>query len=188
MPILPLLTELVYERMKMIFIVLGAGVYGRIIADVAEQTRTYENIKFLDDHVEGDEILGTIADFRDFVNPNIEFYPAIGNNKKRIEWIEELANAGAKLATIIHPAAYVSPQVKISIGVAILPGAIVNTDVKIGKGCIVNIGAIIDHGTWLEEGVHIAPGAIVKGQNIIKAFSKIESGTVVERGHLNDLY
>lgn len=52
----------------------------------------------------------------------------------------------------------------------------------IGDGCIVNINAVIDHDTVLESCVHIAPGAIVKGENRITEYTKIESGTVVERG------
>ena len=168
----------------MTLIILGAGGYGRTIADVAEQTKKYADVKFLDDNAKGDEIIGMIADFSDFIDQDTEFYPAIGNNQKRIEWIRELEKAGAMIATIIHPTAYLSPKAKVRKGSAILPGAIVNTDVEVGEGCIINIGAIIDHGTVLEEGVHLAPGAIVKGLNRIEAYTKIESGTVVERGQL----
>ncbi|WP_026664648.1 PglD-related sugar-binding protein [Butyrivibrio sp. FC2001] len=168
----------------MTLIILGAGGYGRTIADVAEQIGKYQKIAFLDDKAEGNTIIGIIADFSNYINQDTEFYLAIGDNKKRLEWIEILANAGAQITTIIHPSAYVSPRAKVGVGSAILPGTIVNTDVIIGIGCIINLGAIIDHETVLEDGVHIAPGAVVKAMNRIKRCSKIESGTVIERGQM----
>ena len=118
--------------------------------------------------------------FQSYITPDTEFIPAFGNNHFRLDWINKLQNAGATLATIIHPTAYVSPCATIYSGTVILPKAIVNTDVVIERGCIVNIGAIIDHGTVLEEGVHLAPGAIVKGENRIKSCTKVESGEVVQ--------
>ena len=167
-------------------IILGCGGYGHTIADVADQTKLFKEIRFLDDNVDKPEVVGRISDFKSFIDSDTEFYPAVGNNKKRIEWMNKLDDAGAKIATIIHPSAFISPKASIDKGTAVLPGAIVNTGVEIGKGCIINIGAIIDHDTVLECGVHIAPGAIVKGQNRMAAFLKVESGTVVETGGLEN--
>ncbi len=161
-------------------IILGAGGYGRTIADVAEQSGKYEKVLFLDDNAKGDDILGKISEFKTYIDGDTEFYPAIGNNQKRIEWIHSLEAEDVLVATIIHPSAYISPKAIIGKGVGILPGAIINTDVVVGCGCIINIGTIVDHGTVLEEGVHLAPGAIVKGENKIEAFSKVESGEVIE--------
>ena len=99
-----------------------------------------------------------------------------------MEWCDRITQAGAQLATLIHPAAYVSPTATKSHGTVILPHAIVNTDVVINCGCIINLGAIVDHGCIIEEGVHVCLGAIVKGENRIERLSKIEAGEVVERG------
>lgn len=114
-------------------------------------------------------------------------YPAIGDNKFRCELIKRIQSSNGKAVSIIHPSAYVSPTVKIGIGVAVLPHASVGTNVKIGDGCIVSMNTVVDHDTVLEVGVHIAPGAIVKGENRIPSFTKIESGVVVERGEFNNL-
>lgn len=97
-----------------------------------------------------------------------------------MEWIDSLNVAGAKIATLIHPTAYVSPKAKIAEGVVILPHAIVNTDVSIERGCIINLRAMVDHGCVVEEGVHICLGAIVKADNRVAALSKIEDGEVIE--------
>lgn len=156
-------------------IILGAGGYANTVSDVAEQLG-YEIVAMLDDKFQGLEL----STFQSYISSDTKFIPAFGNNQFRLEWIDRLQNAGASLATIIHPNAYVSPRATVHPGTVILPKAIVNTDVVIERGCIVNIGAIIDHGTVLEEGVHLAPGAIVKGENRIKSCTKVESGEVVQ--------
>lgn len=157
-------------------VILGAGGYGRTVADVAEQLG-YSTIVLDDanpDH--------PLSSFQSYINSSTYFIPAFGNNTFRLEWINRIEESGGELATLTHPTAYVSPITTISPGTVILPHAIVNTDVVADKGCIINLGAIIDHGCILEEGVHIAPGAIVKGENRIEKCSKIEAGEVVERG------
>lgn len=157
-------------------IILGAGGYGRTVTDVAHQLG-YTTI-VLDDA----DPAHPLSSFESYINPTTSFIPAFGNNVFRMEWINRIEESGGKLATLIHPTAYVSPTATINRGTVILPHAIVNTDVVINRGCIINLGAIVDHGCILEEGVHLAPGAIVKGENRIQRLSKIEAGELVERG------
>ena len=157
-------------------VILGAGGYGRTVADVAEQL-DYSTI-VLDDA----DPAHPLSSFQSYINPTTYFIPAFGNNAFRMGWINKIEESGGKLATLIHPTAYISPTATINPGTVILPHAIVNTDVVVGKGCIINLGAIVDHGCILEEGVHICLGAIVKGENRIEKCNKIEAGEVVERG------
>ena len=157
-------------------IVLGAGGYGRTVADVAEQLG-YSTL-FLDDSLSGYEL----ASFSSYIDDYTEFIPAFGNNEFRLEWLTRLESAGAMLATLIHPSAYVSPKATINQGTVILPHAVINTAVVISRGCIINLGVIVDHGCIIEEGVHICLGAIVKGENHLPRCIKIEAGEVVERG------
>ena len=157
-------------------VILGAGGYGRTVADVAHQLG-YSTI-VLDDA----DPAHPLSTFSSFIDEHTSFIPAFGNNSFRLEWINKIEENGGQLATLIHPTSYVSPTAIISPGTVILPHSIVNTDVVVGKGCIINLGAIADHGCILEEGVHIAPGAIVKGENRIEKCSKVEAGEVIERG------
>lgn len=157
-------------------VILGAGGYGRTVADVAEQLG-YSTI-VLDDA----DPANPLSSFQSYINPTTSFIPAFGNNAFRMEWINRIEESGGQLATLIHPTAYVSSTATINPGCVILPHAIVNTDVVVGKGCIINLGAIVDHGCILEEGVHICLGTIVKGENRIEKCSKVEAGEVVERG------
>ena len=123
-------------------IILGAGGYGQTVADISEQLGC--EIAFLDDN--SPLALGVCGEFNRFMDTETLFYPAFGNNERRAEWLEKLAEAGCPVPMLIHPAAYVSPKATIEVGTVILPGAIVNTGCAVGRGCIVNCGAIVDHG------------------------------------------
>ena len=156
-------------------IILGSGGYGRTVYDIAEQLDY--SITVLDDADEEHPL----TSFSLYIDDDAEFIPAFGNNEFRLQWMERIEEAGGKLATLIHPTAYVSPKAQISDGCVILPGAIVNTGSRVGKGCIINLGATIDHDVIVEDGVHLCVRCIVKGENRILRCEKIEAGEIVER-------
>ena len=160
-------------------VILGAGGYGRTVADLAAQSGQFEPIVFLDDNGAAADVAGECADYLEYLNADTVFYPAFGDNKARLDWLRRLAEQGCALLTLVHPTAYVSPTAAIGQGTAVLPHAVVNTGVKVGKGCIVNCGAIVDHGCVIEDGVHLCLGAVVKAENRIAALRKIEAGEVV---------
>lgn len=161
-------------------LILGAGGYGKTVADLASQLGCYEKIAFLDDGKSGAGILGTCEELFYFCDENTEVYPAFGNNTVRMDWIAVLMEEGIPVPVLVHPTAYVSPRASIAPGTVVLPKAVVNTGVTVERGCIVNIGALIDHDTVIGEGSHLAPGAIVKAENRIPSGSKIDSGRVIE--------
>lgn len=161
-------------------VILGAGGYGRTVADVARQSGKYGEILFLDDRSE--EAAGPCESYPDYDDGSTEYYPAFGNNTARLEWIRRLQRSGLSVPVQIHSSAYVSPEAEIFPGTVVLPKAVISTGCRIGTGCIVNLGAIVDHDCVLEDGCHICPGAVVKGENRIPEGTKIEAGDVVERG------
>lgn len=89
-------------------IILGSGGYGRTVADVAEQLGY--TIQFLDDSIPDQPL----TSFSSYIDENTLFIPTFGNNKFRLSWIDKLQSSDAKLATIIHPTAYVSPKATIN--------------------------------------------------------------------------
>ena len=161
-------------------IILGAGGYGRTVADVAAQATRFSEIAFLDDNSVAPDVAGKCAEFERFRDEQTAFYPAFGNNEGRLTWLYRLQEADCTIPTIIHPTAYVSPTAQVEPGTVILPHAVVNTNCTVKSGCIVNCGAIVDHGCVLEEGVHVCLGAIVKAENRIPKCMKIEAGEVVQ--------
>lgn len=160
-------------------IILGAGGYGRTVADVAEHTGIYEEIRFLDDNSSAEDVIGKCSEFIMFNDDDTVFYPAFGNNQGRTEWIQRLMDQSSRVTTIVHPTAYVSPKDALGCGVVVLPHAVVNTGCKVYMGCIINCGAIVDHGCVLEEGVLVCLGAIVKAENRIPRCMKIEVGEII---------
>ena len=161
-------------------IILGAGGYGKTVYDVALQSEKYDDILFLDDNSTDSKVAGECADFEKYISEDTEIYPAFGNNKGRLDWINKLLEMGANVPTIIHPTSYISPTVSLGVGTVVLPMAVVNTDTKVKRGVIVNCSAVIDHGCIIGDGVHVCLGAIVKAENKIPDCMKIEAGEVIE--------
>lgn len=161
-------------------IILGAGGYGRTVADIARQSGRYASVGFLDDNSKSKDVIGKCADYVSHISPDTEIYPAFGNNEARLRWIEELESAGAAVPTLVHATAYISPAAIVERGTVVLPKAMINTDTKVKQGCIINCGAIIDHGCVIEEGAHICLGAIVKAENQIPRCMKVDAGAVIE--------
>ena len=160
-------------------LILGAGGYGKTVADVAAQL-DYDEIRFLDDSRTGENILGKCEEYARFVDRETDIYPAFGHNGHRMKWLDIFMRSGLSVPTLVHPRAYVSPTAKIGAGTVVLPMAVVNTGVCVEDGCIVNIGALIDHDSVIGAGCHLAPGAIVKAENRIPGRMKLDSGTVIE--------
>ena len=162
-------------------LILGAGGYGKTIADIAQQLGCYDKIAFLDDaKANTPRVLGKCDEFLFFADETTEIYPAFGNNETRMSWIRRLMEQGIHVPVLVHPSAYVSPTATLFSGVTVLPKAVLNTGVIVKTGCIINIGVLIDHDVVMEEGSHLAPGAIVKAENRIPPYSKVDSGTVIE--------
>lgn len=156
-------------------IIIGSGGYGRTVLDIAKQLG-FNPIIILDDKSPGYEL----SAFSSYIDEHTMFIVAVGNNSFRLSWCEKIIAEGGKLATLIHPTAYISSSATVMGGSVILPKAVVNTNTSIKRGCIINLGAIIDHDCVIEDGVHICLGAIVKGENRIKSCTKIEAGDIVE--------
>ncbi|MBR4979699.1 MAG: hypothetical protein IKX77_04035 [Clostridia bacterium] len=161
-------------------VIIGAGGYGTMVKDVAEQLGIYEKIFFLDDNKTGEDVVGKCGEYEKFIDANTDIYPAFGNNEKRLELVDKLISLGAEVPTIIHPKAYVSKTAKVERGTVILPLAAVNTGCVINRACIINTSAIIDHGTVIGKGTHVCLGAIVKAENKIPPLVKIQAGEVIE--------
>ena len=76
-------------------LILGAGGHGKVCADCAVAMSGYSDIAFLDDNMEGSQVLGysVIGGFKDikkYKEDFDEFFVAVGNNKIRTDWIEKV--------------------------------------------------------------------------------------------------
>lgn len=178
-------------------VIIGAGGHGQVVFSMVKTLKKYltidgkYNLLFLDDRYKQVKdlkqtygtntysILGMCSDFVNYIDENTEFYPAFGDNKVRLEWEQKIEQAGGKLASIIHPTAYIADSVIIKEGTVVLPYAIINTGCIIGKACIINVGAIVEHGCVINDACHINSGAIVMAENCVPKYTKVDSGEVI---------
>ncbi|MBE7010273.1 MAG: acetyltransferase [Ruminococcaceae bacterium] len=163
-------------------IIIGAGGHGRVVADIAEKIGIYESICFLDD-ADLDKsghynVIGRVCDYTDYMQ-DFCFIVAIGHASIRKQIQAELEEKGARLATLIHPAAVLGSRVQIGQGSVVVAGAVIGPDVVIGKGVIVNTCSSVDHDCCIGDFSHISVGAHVAGTVSIGAESMIGAGAVI---------
>lgn len=148
--------------------ILGASGHGKVLADMAELLGWNEVI-FFDDAwpditqnghwpVAGNTValLNKLSEFDGIL-------VGIGNNTIRLAKQAQLNACGARLITLVHPAAIVSRYVHIGVGSVVMAGAVINVDTHIGDTCIINTNASIDHDCILAAGVHVSPAAALAG-------------------------
>lgn len=166
--------------------ILGASGHGKVAADIATQ-RGWETIVFYDDAwpdktvLEGWSVEGTSGDLLQRLASYDAIFVAIGNNRARSRQLARLLDARAPLATLIHPAAILSPFATLGAGVMLVAGAIVNAFASLERGCIVNTGASVGHDCVLGECVHLAPGVNIGGATRIGDRSWIGIGSAVRQ-------
>lgn len=166
--------------------ILGASGHGKVVADCAERSG-WKEIVFYDDawsKLKENGVWQVTGTTKELLC-NLENYDgvivAIGDNTIRTKKYKELIEHGARIATIIDPAATVSSYAKISIGAVIFSGAVINIDSYMGIGCIINTGATVDHDCKLGDGVHISPGVNISGGVTIGNLSWIGIGACIRQ-------
>lgn len=166
--------------------ILGAGGHGRVIADCAEALG-WRRIDFFDDVLAGSvsgvwRVVGAEGDLRERVTDYDAVVVGIGDNRVRLRLHREFVAQGAPLASLIHPAATVSPHARIGAGTVVFAGAVVSIGAQTGDACIINTGAGVDHDCRLADGVHISPCAHLGGGVSVGECSWVGIGASIRHG------
>lgn len=154
----------------------GASGHGKVIKEIIEASGD-EVVAFVDDNVEINEVAG-----KKVLHGEVSLSPmivSIGVNQVRKKVVEKL---DCQFGMAVHPAATVSPSVKIGEGTVVMAGAVINAEAVIGKHCIINTGASVDHECIIEDYVHISPHSTLCGNVHIGEGSWIGAGTVIIPG------
>ncbi len=160
-------------------LILGAGGYGRTVAEAAELAGGFDRVGFLDDA--SANALGPCGDYARWTGEFTHAYAAFGDCRLRAEWLGRLAEAGYALPVIVHPRAYVSPSAHLEDGAVVLALAAVGANARVERGGIVNMSSVVDHDAVVGDCAHVAPGAIVKAGARVAPRTKLESGCVAAR-------
>ncbi|WP_421921672.1 acetyltransferase [Marinobacter salarius] len=152
--------------------VLGASGHGKVVADAAELAG-WQGVCFFDDAWPGLTmnghwpVVGSSAELLDSLEEYDGVVVGIGDNQIRRQKLRDLDAAGASVVSVIHPAAKVSPYVKLGRGVVVFANAVINADVVVGPGAIINTGSVIEHDCHVGECSHISPNATLAGGVIL---------------------
>lgn len=158
-------------------LIIGAGEYGYLVKELAEDCG-YEKIAFLDDN--SPKAIGTVADALQWKDDYKEYVVAIGNPVVREKIIETLEHTFS-LATLIHPAAYVSRSAVVEAGCIVETGVVIQTAAKVGKACIINAGAVVNHNSTVMEYSQVDCNAVVGARAVVEKGMKVRSCEVIMR-------
>ena len=165
-------------------VLIGASGHGKVCAEIAELSNKYSELLFLDDDQSIKkngkyDVVGTSEDIYKYIDSETDFFVSIGNHKYRREIQQKIEERGGRIASLIHPNAVISEDVKIGIGTVIMPGSVINAGTIIGKGVIVNTSSSIDHDCSIGAWSHVAVGAHLCGTVDIGQRCWIGAGAVV---------
>lgn len=133
--------------------------------------------------VMGRRVIATIDDFTGLSALGITAAViAVGDNRGRVQRGAQARDAGLRLPAIIHPRAYVSPNVTIGDGAQIMAHAFVGPAAVIGSLALLNTGSIVEHECEVGEGVHLGPGGVLAGAVRVGRLTMIgANATIIQR-------
>ncbi|MFW7343393.1 acetyltransferase [Pollutimonas sp. H1-120] len=169
-------------KKKKLFVV-GAGGHGRSVAEAAMLGTAWSEVVFVDDaypllRYSGQwPIVANIESLAGLIAREDSVVIAIGNQSVRKRLFGLAQDAGAMMATIIHPKAWVSQDASIGDGTAVMAGAIIGTQAKVGMGAIVNANATVDHDAVLGDFAHLGVGVQLAGGVVVGDGAWLQAGT-----------
>ena len=173
---------------KIRLLVVGAGGHGRSVAEAAELSGQFEVVGLLDDSLPAGEsvlgvpVLGPVIGMAHHRASAYQAIMAIGNNTVSERLSQQLAAAGFKRATVVHPRAIVSPSAGLGAGSAVMAGAIVGTEARLGISSIVNCGAVVDHHATVEDFGHLGVNATMAGGAVLGRGAWMQAGAALGYG------
>jgi UDP-perosamine 4-acetyltransferase len=153
-------------------IIIGAGGHGKVVLDILRHSRRVRVAGFLDAdeslagaRVAGVKVLGPVNLLAKLRRKKIKTaVVAIGDNRTRAQYMNEVRAAGFTLLNAIHPKSVVSRSAKLGENVVIAAGAVVCAEADIGDGAIINTAAVVDHECRVGPAAHICPTAALAGR------------------------
>lgn len=168
-------------------LIYGASGHGRVVADAARAVG-YRVVGWGDGNrelrgakVAGFEVVaGSVEEAAAWAEEHgAEVVVAVGDNRVRRKLYRDFLDRGARPATVIHPAAVVSPEASIEPGSVLFAGAIVNPGARVGENVILNTAATVDHDGRIGSHAHLSPGVHLGGTVTVGEGTHLGVGTSV---------
>lgn len=169
-------------------LVIGAGGYGRAVAEAAIAMGEHTVVGFVDDRwpdlapIWNLPVLGRMADLPGLRSIADAVVPAIGDGQARRTACAAALAAGFELASVIHPRAVVSPSAVLGRGVTVMAGAVIGTLARVNDGAIVNAGALVDHDGDIGAYAHLGVGACMGGGSALAPLACLRIGGTLAPG------
>ena len=162
-------------------VIFGAGGHGRVVADAALALGRWPRIVATDRdpaRCAGELLPGVplLPVEQAMAILGAVFHIGIGHAESRQR---EAAPVGGRLATVVHPAAVVSPFATVEAGSFVAAQAVVAPGARVGACAIVNHGAVVDHDAVVGAFSHVAPNAALGGHSEVGEFVLVGAGAAV---------
>ncbi len=169
-------------------LIIGAGGFGREIAEYARMSRTPCRVKgFLDDDeslkgrtIDGTCVLASTHDYR--FEAADRYVVAIADPRVRRGIVERAAARGGEPFILVHPTAYVSPTAVLGDGVIVGPFAFVGPAAALNRHACLSAYASLGHDACAGEHSVLSPYAAVHGVARVEPGVFMGSGAAVLPG------
>ncbi len=170
-------------------LILGAGMFGTVVKELAEEMGVFEKIDFLDDtfgsgEFEGnyhEQSIGKLEDYEKFF-PDYEYaIVSIGDPDLRMEWTKKLYYGHYKIPIIVSKSAYISKSAQLSRGVVVGPMAVINSITHVGEGTFVLAKSVVDHNSFVADYCNIQCGTVVMPSAAVPSFTMTQPNEVVRK-------
>jgi sugar O-acyltransferase (sialic acid O-acetyltransferase NeuD family) len=156
-------------------VIAAAGGFGRELAAYARDAG-FTVVGFLDDdpdaaaQLAGEDasvgVRGTIAGYSPGSDEE-QVAIGIGQPAARLRVADALVARGARLATVVHPSAWVAPTATLGAGVAIAPFACVGPQVTVGDLGLINTYASLGHDAVLGRSCVFSSYCVATGHTVL---------------------
>jgi sugar O-acyltransferase (sialic acid O-acetyltransferase NeuD family) len=172
---------------KMRVVIIGTGGHGKVVLEAIRHDPNLEVIGFLDDDpnkrkviIDGLRVLGPTSLLPEFKKQGVnEIALGIGNNGQRERIFHMAKEQGFRVATVIHPTAFIARTASIGEGALICAKAVVMTHAQVGRGAIINTAASIDHDDVIGDFAHVGPGAHIGGIVVVGEKTFVGMGATI---------
>ena len=172
-------------------VIVGAGGHGRETLDIVEAINAVEPTWAFAGFVDDGEVIADRLERRDasllgttkiLADTDPRYVIGIGSPAVRAKLDEQLTAWGRTAATLIHPAATVASDNRISDGVLLAAGARVTTNVTLGRHVHLNVNAVVSHDCVIGNYTTLSPGSLVNGDVQIGTGVFLGTGAIITPG------